>query len=241
MFRKLMKRSSAEIYNSGALEHLYSKEFGKKGIVLYQSSTLRPLPAPKEDQPLCFSYAGNLGLNRHKALMEIGEALQNISENYYLDVYGKAEPHVEEQLIKAKGIRFHGLVPYSEVVRVMEESHFMVHAESFDEFWVKDLCMAFSTKISDIMSAGKCLILYAHASLACSQYVIENNCGCVITTPEILESKLSELISNKELQLHYINNALIAANRDMDGSTNSLRFMQLVSDVVNKTGTNEKV
>jgi len=240
MFRKLMKYSSVEIYNNKQLDDLYSKEFGKHGTVLYQASTLEPMPSPSSEGPIQFSYAGNLGINRHKALIDIGDALQSISSNFYLDVYGRANPEVAEQLSKAKGIRYHGIIPYNEVLQVMKRSHFMIHAESFDPFWVKDLSTAFSTKISDILSAGKCLILYADTSLACSQYVINNNCGCVISNQGHLKDTLCELIYNNELQSLYKKNAIISAKRDMDGSRNGIIFRQLLNDIVNNK-KNEKI
>ena len=240
-FRRLMRRSSLEIYINKQLSEDYDKAFGRPGEVIYHCSLQEAMPIPANKMPI-FSYAGNLGIDRHKALIQLADTLQRISPSFILDVYGRAlSESVEHELRQSPGIAFHGMVPYDEVIQVMRNSDFMVHAESFDPFWIKDLRTAFSTKIADILKSGKCLILYAAPSFACTKYVQDNDCGCVITTPEIMESKLRELISNKELQLHFIKNALIAARRDMDGTTNSLRFMQLVTDVVNKTETNEKV
>lgn len=236
MFRRLMRKSSYEVYNNDLLEQLYYKGFGRHGSVLYQATSLQAMPHQSiKDDIIRFSYAGNLGLDRHKALIEMAAALQNISSDYFIDVYGRATSEdVENSLNHAQGIRFHGLVPYSQVLDVIEKSHFMVHAESFDPFWIKDLCTAFSTKISDILAAGRCLILYAHESLACTQYVLKNECGCVINSSKELEGKLRELISSQKLQQLYIHNGLIAASRDMNSEKNSEAFRKILVDVIGR-------
>lgn len=234
MFRRLMTMSAHEIYLNKKLDELYYGEFGRHGTVIYNSSDIQPMQTVKGDNYPIITYAGNLGIDRHLALMEIGKALQEISNDYYLDVYGKALPDVEMQLHDAIGIRYHGFISYSELMKVMERSHFMVHAESFDSFWVKDLSTAFSTKLGDILCAGKCLILYAHSSFACTQYVLENNCGCVINDCNELKQKLKELIDSDSLQKKYRDNAIVASQRDMQSSVNAERFYKVLTQVISK-------
>lgn len=231
-FDKLMLGSSHEIYPNELLERLYGEHFKRNGTVLYQSSDLHEFECNMGESPK-FTYAGNLGLNRHKSLIEIAETLQSISRDYYLDVYGRTtSDETEVELKEAKGIRYHGAVPYSQVVEIMKNSHFLVHCESFDEQWIKDLSAGFSTKISDILTVGRCLILYADASIACAQYVKKNNCGCVINSPSLLREKLSELLADKDLQNLYIKNGLFASRRDMNFAKNADTFYQILCDTV---------
>lgn len=233
-FRKLMNRSSKEMYTNEVLDAQYYKAFGRHGEVIYQGSSLIQIKHDSNIPPI-FSYAGNLGISRHKALIEVAEALQKISSDFYLDVYGRAPSEdIVKQLNITRGIRYHGLIPYEKVLEVMAESDFMIHAESFDPFWIKDLNAAFSTKISDILKTGKCLILYADENFACARYVIKNNCGCVISRPDQLVTKLQELISNPGLQKEYQENAVMCANRDMDSKKNAQRFQQIIYDIVTK-------
>lgn len=232
MFERLMETSCKEIYNNHLLDELYAERFGRHGEILYQGSSLKPFQKRKRDKShLTFTYAGNLGINRHQALIQVGQALQSISESYFLDVYGRATDDVLQQLNQAVGIRYHGFVSYKELVVLMQESDFMIHAESFDEFWVKDLQTAFSTKLSDILASGSCLILYADKSFACSQYVEENNCGCLISSHQTLAKQLKELINDETLQEQYIKNALIAARRDLDSDKNRERFFEIIENV----------
>ena len=231
-FNKLMLGSSHEIYPNELLERLYGEHFKRNGTVLYQSSDLHEFERNLVESPT-FSYAGNLGLNRHKSLIEIAEALQSLSQGYYLDVYGRTTSDESEAELKAaKGIRYHGTVPYSQVLEIMKNSHFLVHCESFDGQWIKDLSAGFSTKISDILTVGRCLILYADASIACTQYVEKNKCGCVINNPSRLREKLSELLADKDLQNLYIKNGLSVSRRDMDFKKNADMFYRILCNAV---------
>lgn len=231
-FRKLMKQSSLEIYTNELLDEQYYKVFHRHGVLVYQGSTLDVMPCINNKPPR-FTYAGNLGVNRHVPLIEVAQALQRLSPDYYLDVYGKTPNDViKSQLEKEPGIRYHGIVPYSEVIRITEESDFMVHAESSDPFWIRDLNAAFSTKISDILKAGKCLILYADASFACSKFVERNDCGCLITKRELLEAKIKELVSSQELQEKYCKNAIQTAERDLDSKKNSEKFLRTIASII---------
>ena len=232
-FRRLMKNSAKEIYTNSVLDAQYYKAFGRHGMVIYQGSSLKEMPEVHNTTPV-ISYAGNLGINRHSALIELAEALVSVNPEATLDVYGRApSEEVRKALESAKGLKYHGMVPYSKVLDVMRESDYMVHVESAEPFWVKDLCAAFSTKISDILSAGKCLILYASPSLACSRFVEENRCGFLIKTKDQLIPGLRGLFDDASLQQEYRANALMTAQKYLDSSKNASLFLNVIKEVVN--------
>ncbi len=231
-FRRLMQVSDCEIYNSAPLEALHRAAFGKQGYVLYQPTSLRGTPKAAPDDPLRFCYAGNLGLGRHHSLIEIAAVLQGLDPRYVLDVYGQADPAVAAALDEAAGIRYHGRVDYTTVCQAMEESDFLFHAESFDPAIVQDLVTAFSTKIADSLASGRCFVLYAHESLACTRYLSEQGGACVITDPAELAPRLRALIRDEVAQRALITRAaeLVADNHNAD--QNSRRFQAILSDTI---------
>lgn len=231
-FRCLMKNSAKEIYTNSVLDAQYYKSFGRHGIVIYQGSSLSEMPDVRNTPPI-ISYAGNLGVNRHSALIELAEALVSVNSEAMLDVYGRApSEEVQKALESVKGLRYHGVVAYSKVLEVMRNSDYMVHVESNDPFWSKDLCAAFSTKISDILSAGKCLILYASPFLACSRFIADNHCGFLIQTKDQLIPRLKELLDSRNIKQELRNNALITAKEYFDSSKNAAVFLRVINDVV---------
>ncbi len=238
-FRKLMKKSSLEIYNSEQLLLLYQKQFNRTGEVIYQASSLTPFEQRKNNNCYSFLYAGNLGLNRHKSLIQLADALQSLSEEYCLDVYGQASEEIANELKQTKGIKYGGVIPYEKVLEEIEKSDFLCHVESFEKDIVNDLQTAFSTKIADYLASGKCMILYADEKLACTQYILKNNCACVIAKPEKLEKSLQELLTSIELQEKYKKQAVFIAQQNHNSKRNSCKFKQLLLEKVCKE-TNEQ-
>ncbi len=232
-FRKLMAYSSHEIYLNDALNQLYETAFGKRGTVIYQSTTVKPSPRPLNDPPI-FSYAGNLGLKRHRSLIEIARALQSISSDYALDVYGGADDTTTNELNMEAGIRFHSRVPYEQVVRVIENSDFLLHTESFDPTVYEKLRTAFTAKIGDSLASGRCFVVYAPEPLACVEYLKRHDCACVITDPDTLHERLSQLINDEPLQQRYIQNALATASRNHNTVCNAETMREILYDEVMK-------
>ena len=233
-FRRLMQVSDCRIYNSAPLARMHEDAFGKTGQVLYQPTSLHREPKAAPNDPLRFCYAGNLGLGRHRSLIEIASVLQATDPRYVLDVYGQADGPAAAALEEAAGIRYHGRVDYAAVVRAMEESDFLFHAESFEPAIVQDLATAFSTKIADSLASGRCFVLYAHESLACTRYLSEQGGACVITDPARLAPRLSALIQDKEAQRALIQRAAELVADNHNARQNSRRFREMLNDTVKK-------
>lgn len=229
--RKLMAYSSHEIYLNDTLNRLYEQAFGKRGSVIYQSTEVTAT-AHQKNTPPTFAYAGNLGLKRHCSLIEIGRALQSISPDYVLDVYGGAGDTVTNELNAARGIRYHGRVPYDRVVEVVQNSDFLLHAESFDPAVSEKLRTAFTTKIGDSLASGNCFIVYAPEGLACVDYLKAHDCACVITDPDTLRDRLAQLINEEPLQQRYIQNALTTASRNHNTQRNAETMREILYGVV---------
>ena len=235
VFRKLMKKSACEIYNSEFLQAMYKEVFPKESFVLYQPTSLTPFERKKTFEGK-FSYMGSLGLGRHVPLIEIGEALQAISEEYYLDVYGRAQCcEVEKALNEAKGIRFHGPVPYCVVKERTEESDLLFHAEAMDEFHARDLCTGFTTKIADSLLSGRPFVMYAPKSIAGVHYLLENECAHVITDKESLGARLKEICENEAVRNQYLDKALAVGMANHNAGKNCEKMRTILWDVLEKT------
>jgi hypothetical protein len=177
------------------------------------------------------SYLGNLGLGRHKSLIEIAEVLQKIDNRLFLDVYGKA-PNTEilREFEVAKGIRYKGFVPYDQVVSIINNSDINVHVEGFEQFYIEDSKYAFSTKIADLLAAGKAILIYAPANLTLTKYITENECGCVVTNPDELENKLFDLINDKNFRCCCAKRAKALADKNHNIEKNRKLFQQLLME-----------
>lgn len=233
-FRKLMKNVSYSIYGNELLKADYDIAFNTdKSDVIYTSSELVFDRAKFENKIPTFSYLGNLGLDRHKSLIEIGEMLQFINCNYYLDVYGQSPNNeIRDCLLSSKGIRFQGLVEYEKVKEIIRKSDILFHVENQANKWLVELKYAFSTKIADSIASGKLFILYASDSIACAKYILDSKAGAYVRNKDELIEVLTTVISVKAYRDKILDNAEKVALENHNKDNNSKRMHALVCNVV---------
>lgn len=173
---------------------------------------------PYEDMQI--AYLGNLGLGRHKALIEVAGALQKIDECLHLDVYGMApDENVVGELRKCKGIRYYGLIPYEEVVKVIHDSNLLVHAELNDPIVTRDLKYAFSTKIADSVCSGTPFFVYANASLAETVFLRETECAFIANDQKDLKQVLLQALQDEEARKTVVTKAGYVREKYMTGNS----------------------
>lgn len=234
-YNKIMRKSKADIYLNDLLRSQNEKKFNKDAMVIYHSSSIQPF-GPYDKKTPSFLYAGNLGINRHLPLIEVGKALTQINDSYVIDIYGRAEPEVESQLRQAKGICYHGAVSYDKLKPVIAEHQFLFHVESFDQKMIKDLNGSFSTKIADSLRSNRCFVVYADKSLACTQYMLTNECACVISSQSELKDTLQKLIEDEQWQKKLIEKAQIVASENHDIEKNKKKLYDIIYQATEESG-----
>lgn len=229
---KTYKQSSYVFYLCDELKKEYNKIFNEKSTVFYTSSEMLPALKEEKNEEFIISYCGNLGINRHRSLIEIADTVQKIDSNIFINIYGKAPTEqVKKELEECKGIKYHGMVSYEKVQEIMYKSDLLLHVESFDEFYKEDLKFAFSTKIADSLSCGKSFLLYAPENLACTKYIIENKVAHVVTEKDKLYNTLFEIIEDERFRKKYISNALIISEKNHRQKNNCIKFQKILKEL----------
>lgn len=201
-YKKLMRETDSVLYICPKLMDDFNKLFPINSAVLYPSSTinLEVYDSSNSSSKLRISYLGNLGLDRHKSIIEIGKALQELEPSQSIEVFGGCSNLIKEELEKAPGVNYHGVVPFEQVVKEIDKSDILVHVEGFNPFYVEDTKYGFSTKIADSLMSGRCFFIYAPASVACYEYVHSFNPHCTASTYEDMRNKLNTLISDWKIR-----------------------------------------
>lgn len=228
-FRSLMKNVKFSIYGNTLLKEDYDKEFKGNSIVLYTSSVLSENKDTFNQEHPSFSYLGNLCIDdRPTALIEVGDVLQSINKQYYLDVYGKATLEIEHMFRSHPGIRYHGFVSYQDVVRIMNASDVLFHAEGQQERWKECLRYGFSTKIADSLASGKSFVLYSSPDIACAHYIKETGAGWFASNKKDLEEVLRTIIFDKVERNRRLENARNVVKNNHSVEKNRAKFYKCV-------------
>lgn len=196
--RKTMKRSECILCMCDAMRDRYRELFRRPAVTVYTGALVRERAAEKPKDCIV-SYVGYLGGNRHRSLIELGNAIADLSlENGpgAIDVYSnERRPDILSELEDAPGIRFHGEADPETAAKVIADSSYVVHVEGFDPESRKAVRYSVSTKIADYLMNGPCIIAYGPAEIASMRYLSENGAGFVITEQERLKEKLEKLFS----------------------------------------------
>lgn len=237
IFKAMMHDASICIYNCEGLKELYEKEFGTTGYVIYGSTGIKTVEHVVERGLIL--YAGNLGVGRHKSLMEIGEALSQIDSTLHIDVYGAAEEQVINELENAQGIQYHGVVSYDAVCELIRKSRLLVHVESFDEFIAMDTRYAFSTKLADCLASGVPTFLYGPTTGEGIHYITNYSAAFAVVQKSMLKTELEKALYDKDCRTLMRQKALLLAIEHHDMVKNSKRFKALVELVCERQKNEE--
>lgn len=231
VYKSIERYTKAGVFNTEALAELYRSEYCYPCYAVYQSSDIDVIENYKVQQPIRVSYLGNLGLNRYKALIQIAEKLGEVDSKIKLDIYGRAEEFIINELKKCPNIRVKGFVGYEEVVDIIHKSTLLIHAEYSDSFYMRDLKYAFSTKITDSVCSGTPFFIYAPEELAETQFLRENDCAFVASEKKALKDNLRIAIFDESERKRKIANAKIIKEKFF---TNNGQFMTILDGVLNE-------
>ncbi len=199
---RVFSHKSSAIYISDKIRDKYNEAFSIKGETVYLTSDIhRRAFRPIDPNNLTISYCGNIRLGRNTSLVDIGNALNEVNPNYKIDIYSaeKNEEYIKV-LRDCPGIRYHGLVPYSEVMRIIAESDISVIVEGFTKEEVNATRYSLSTKAADAISSGCQILSYGSEECGVIGYMISTECSVVCTEKETLIDSIKKLINDEKYQ-----------------------------------------
>lgn len=227
-YKRLAVSAKVQIYNCELLKKDYEKEIpGNHMVVMNASEFTDEIVSDEKNDTIV--YAGNLGLLRHRSLIEFAAALQSVNPQMSVDVYGNMpNEQVKKELEQCAGIHLHGFVAYEELQPILKKSSYLLHVESFDSFYREDLRYAFSTKIADSLAVGACLFVYAPDNMAVVQYLDGKEAAVVVTDSNALKETIKNILQNENLRLRYGKNARCLAERNHNLRINREKFQNIL-------------
>lgn len=221
-YRKLVNLGNVFIAQNPKMQREFKEEFGKDTVLITKPIfNIGDFKKYTPSSPVKLLYTGSLYINRDKSIIALAKAIKKINSNgikVVLDVYsGTNISEDQKAAIECDpGCRFNGHVKQDEVFRLQQESDILVFVEDLSD---KNLAarLSFSTKITDYLRAGKCILAIGNKDLAPMEYLREQKAACVCTEEAEIYPTLKELVDNKDKILEYALNAYNCGKNNHNG------------------------
>lgn len=210
LIRKVLKHKGSAIYISDKIRDKYNHEFGLDGETVYLNSEIERKPyQPINTKDPLITYFGNIRMGRNLSLNEIGKALGKIDPNYVLHVYSnEQDPEYPAVFEGNSNVKFHGSVPYSQVLEKMYQSDITVIVEGFRPQDIELSRYSLSTKAADALSSGVAILTYGSQECGIIEYMQSTDAAVVCTEAKELDEKIKQLIFDAQLQEKNYQNAV---------------------------------
>ena len=179
--KHVVENAESLIFLTSSLEQEYKKNYDITGktYVIYPCSDIAPMPPAPLNDCIIFSYCGNLGLGRHKTLIEIAKILSEKYKNSKFIICGNGNNKEITEIKEIENVNYLGTVSYETVLEIYNISNYIFHVESFDKLIANDSVHAFSGKIADCISTGRPFIFVGPDNLC--EYQFLNDTGGALT------------------------------------------------------------
>lgn len=238
--KKLLQGAAQVFVISPKMKREFDSLFGIDSIVLTKGIdyTDRLFRGVTRSVPVNMVYAGNLIYGRLSTMEKLASALDEINKQscrLVLTIYtGTPIPSViREKMTKNGSVTFHDTVPYSQVSEIIRQSEVVLFVESFDEKTKNIARLSFSTKLTDYLAGGKCMLAIGPGDIAPMEYLVDNDAAITITNEHETIEKLEYLLSPGVIE-HYSRKAYNCGKKNHDkGMLDRIVFGKL-EEIANK-------
>ena len=214
--------------------------FGTNSVILTKSLdfTGKSYQPHTPNSPLKFVYTGSMIIGRDKTLAMLADTINKANEETgsikaELYIYSQTEPK-EDVLsrINRAASHFCGQISRDEVLKVQREADVVVFAEALSGKESNAAKLSFSTKITDYLSNGKCILAIGKNDIAPIDYFRRNDSALIATSVEEIEKRVREIITNPGLTDEYGRKAFDCAVKNHEKGMMNERFINTMKKAV---------
>lgn len=199
-----------------------------KGIdfttIAYQKYTL--------NSPLKFVYTGKLIIGRDKTLALIADILNKLNDGEIkatLEIYSPDTVDEPTMTRLNNGCSKHcGFIPRKKVEEVQQNADVVIFAEALEGKEAKAARLSFSTKITDYLANGKCILAVGKEDIAPIDYFIRYDSAIVATDKKQLEEKIKYILENSQVIEEYSKKAFTCAKYNHDKGIIDQKFIKTI-------------
>ena len=160
--------------------------------------------------PIKIVYTGNLGIGRLGTIFSIGQILDSLNLNnkkIELHIYTNTTILDKERRKLGNSIVIHGSIPQKEVNEVQRTADILLFVEAINGKYSKIARLSLSTKITDYLASGKCIMAVARRDIAPIEYLAEHDAAIIATNMKEMYEYLVQIVNNKNILYQYAKNA----------------------------------
>lgn len=187
--------------------------------------------------PIKMLYTGSLIIGRDRSLLRLSEALQQVNCKQCfmeIDVYTQTMLS-DEMLVKIQNeyCHVHKPISQSEVLQKQKEADVLLFLEDIDGKDAKAARLSFSTKITDYLSAGKCIFAIGNLDTAPMQYFVENNAAIVCGNDDEIMNNLKKMCVDSWIIDEFAEKAVSSAKKNHNPEHIGEIFDKVIMTAVN--------
>ena len=209
-------------------------EYGINSMLLTKPIRNQEVPMQAEvHEPIKLLYSGKLVIGRDKAIADIVDAIRIVNrekQRVILDVYSGTplSSKIRARINVPGACNLKGFVPQKKVFEEQQKADVLLFVESLSK---QDMSarLSFSTKITDYLSAGKCIWAVGNGDLAPIDYLKEEDAAIVSFTKESILTSLKSIIDNKKRILTYAKKAYECGISNHNQQEIKIRFKNAIT------------
>ncbi len=217
------------------------RQFGTDSVILTKSIDFEGKVYRQHalNKPLRFVYTGSMVIGRERTLALLADSINKINIesgkiSSELFIYSQTEPSNEVlSRINRDASHFCGRISREEVQLVQQNADVVVFAEALDGKEANAAKLSFSTKITDYLSNGKCILAIGIKSIAPIDYFVRNDSAIVACSSMEIEQRVTEIIAHPEIIDEYGEKAFNCAFRNHEKGMMNNRFIKTMLRAVN--------
>lgn len=190
------------------------------------------------NHPLKFVYTGSMVIGRDKTLALVADAINEINKQYgevkaELYIYSQTEPNDEiNKRINNGAAHFCGRISREEALHVQLESDVVIFAEALEGKEANAAKLSFSTKITDYISNGKCVLAIGKDYIAPIDYFQRNDSALIAHSKDEIIKQIKLIVKNPNIVNEYGEKAFNCAVRNHEKNMMNKRFIETMRNVV---------
>lgn len=214
------------------------QRFGTDSKILTKSVdfSIRSYEHKRPNNPLKFIYTGSLIIGRDKTIALLADAINKINDNGVkaeLFIYSQTEPNASiKHKLNNGASHFCGKISREQVLEEQRNADVVVFAEALDGKEANVAKLSFSTKITDYLSNGKCVLAIGKDCIAPIDYFKRNDAAIIANDAAGIESSLRIIVNHPELIDEYGEKAFNTAIRNHEKGMINKRFIEAMLNVV---------